>query len=120
MLPMVDVNNVFGEFDPNKMVMGKSFQIGKEMRLRKDTVRDEKGDEWFPLFTDNKELNKQPTTPISINHPIRIILEDGLRSDRVKGVVINPFGQSVQLTKDVLKMLFDYMNKQAEPSEGGK
>lgn len=38
----------------------------------------------------------------------------------IKGVVINPFGQSVQLTKDVLKMLFDYMNKQAEPSEGGK
>ncbi len=119
--PMVDVNNVFGEFDPNKMVMGKSFQIGKEMRLRKDTVRDEKGDEWFPLFTDNEELNKQPTTPISINHPIKIILEDGLKSDRVQGVVINPFGKALRLPKDILKILFKHIEKEnPETSEGGE
>lgn len=109
--PMVDVNNVIGEFDPDKIVAGKSFQIGKEMRLRKDTMKDGSGNEWFPLFTDTEELNKQPTTNISINHPIKIILEDGLKSDRVQGVVINPFGQSMTLTKEILKILFENYNK---------
>ncbi len=109
--PMVDVNNVIGEFDPDKIVAGKSFQIGKEMRLRKDTMKDGSGNEWFPLFTDTEELNKQPTTNISINHPIKIILEDGLKSDRVQGVVINPFGQSMTLTKEILEILFENYNK---------
>ncbi len=112
--PMVDVNNVIGEFDPNKMVAGKPFQIDKEMRLRKDTMKDGEGNEWFPLFTDEEELNKQPTTNIIINHPIRVILEDGLKSDRVKGVVINPFGQSMTLTKEILKILFDNMGEKKE------
>ena len=109
--PMVDVNNVIGEFDPDKLVAGKPFQIGKEMRLRKDTMSDKDGNEWFPLFTDDEELNKQPTTNIIINHPIRIILEDGLKSDRVKGVVINPFGQAMTLPKEILKILFDKMEE---------
>ncbi len=109
--PMVDVNNVIGEFDPDKMLAGKPFQIGKEMRLRKDTMKDGSGNEWFPLFTDKEELDKQPTTNIIINHPIKIILEDGLKSDRVRGVVINPFGQSMTLTKEILKVLFENYNK---------
>lgn len=109
--PMVDVNNVIGEFDPDKLVAGKPFQIGKEMRLRKDTMSDNDGNEWFPLFTDDEELNRQPTTNIIINHPIRIILEDGLKSDRVKGVVINPFGQAMTLPKEILKILFDKMEE---------
>lgn len=109
--PMIDVNNVIGEFDPDKMVAGKPFQIDKEMRLRKDTMKDGEGNEWFPLFTDDEELNKQHTTNLIINHPIRIILEDGLKSDRVKGVVINPFGQAMTLTKEILKVLFENYEK---------
>lgn len=117
--PMVDVNNVIGEFDPDKMVAGKPFQIGKEMRLRKDTMKDGSGNEWFPLFTDMEELNKQPTTNITINHPIKIILEDGLKSDRVQGVVINPFGQSMTLTKEILKVLFEnYIRIKGENKDG--
>ncbi len=112
--PMVDVNNVISEFDPDKIVAGKDFQIGKEMRLRKETMTDLEGGQWFPLFTDIEELNKQPTTNISINCPIRIILEDGLKSDRVKGVVINPFGQSITLTKEILEILFNTINNSEE------
>ena len=103
--PMVDVNNAMDEFDPEIMTMGKPFQLDKDMRLRKDTVTDGSGKEWFPLFTDNEELRKKPTTNISINVPIGIILEDGLNCDRVEGVVINPFGLSMPIPKDILKIV---------------
>ena len=118
--PMVDVNNVISEFDPDKIVAGKDFQIGKEMRLRKDTMADPEGGQWFPLFTDMEELNKQPTTNISINCSIRIILEDGLKSDRVKGVVINPFGKSMTLTKEILEMLFRTINTNEEDNKNAE
>ena len=84
--------------------------------LRKDTVIDESGKEWFPLFTDNEELRKKPTTNISINVPIRIILEDGLNSDRVEGIVINPFGLSMPISKDVLKIVLS----KSEAAEGSE
>lgn len=112
--PMVDVNNVMGEFDPDKLILGKSIEIGKEMRLRKDTMKSSDGSEWFPLFTDIEELNKQPTTNINMNCPIRIILEDALNSDRVEGAVINPFGQSFTLNKEILKMLFNHFERSSE------
>ncbi|MBR3532766.1 MAG: ADP-ribosylglycohydrolase family protein [Clostridiales bacterium] len=109
--PMVDVNNVITGLDPDKLVMGKDFTIGEEVRLRKDTVTDGEGREWFPLFTDDEELDKKPMSPIRMNVPIRIILEDGLNSDRVEGVVINPFGQPLQIPKDILKIMFEVYNK---------
>ncbi len=112
--PMIDVNNVIDEFDPNKMVTGKPFQIGKEMRLRKETLKGADGKEWFPLFTDMEELHKQPTTNINMNCPIRIILEDALNSDRVEGTVINPFGQSFTLNKDILRILFNHIERSSE------
>ena len=109
--PMVDVNSVITGLDPDKLVMGKDFTIGEEVRLRKDTVTDGEGREWLPLFTDDEELDKKPMSPIRMNVPIRIILEDGLRSDRVEGVVINPFGQPLQIPKDILKIMFKVYNK---------
>lgn len=104
--PMIDVNNVIADLDPDKLVLGKPFQFEKDIRLRKDTVIDKEGNEWFCLYTDYEELNKQPTTNFRMNCPIRVILEDGLYCDNVKGVVINPFGQSVMLNKKVLEVVF--------------
>lgn len=104
--PMVDVNNVMGEMNPDNVVMGKQFKLNNDLRLRMDTMTDENGDQWFPLFTDDEELNKQPTTNITINTDIEMIVHNGINSDRVKGIVINPFGQALPVPKDVLKLIY--------------
>ena len=113
---MIDVNNVVADFDPDKMVVGKPFSFDKEIRLRKDKVKDEEGNEWFCLFTDFEEVDRQPTTNFRINCPIRVILEDGLYCDDVKGVVINPFGQSVMLNKKVLEVVFKQNEEKTDQS----
>lgn len=97
--------------DPDSICLGKDFQITEEVRLRMDTVTDEEGNEWFPLFTDEEELHKQPTSNIIINSPIREILRNGAVSDRVKGVVINPFGERLALPQDVLKITLKGMEE---------
>lgn len=109
--PMVDVNNVIAKFDIENAVMGKSYTLGEEMRLRKDTVVDGSGKEWFPLFTDEEERQKKPTTNISLNVPIRVILEDAYNSDRVEGAVINPFGDSLVLPKDIIDIILKLADK---------
>lgn len=106
--PMVDVNHVSDSFDPERICVGEVIPIEQEMRLQFETMLDSHDDQWFPLFTDSEELNKGTTTNFIINAPIQTILENGLNSDRVKGVVINPFGESLQLSKELLQILFDY------------
>ena len=110
-MPMIDVNGVMDGLNPDSLCLGKDFQITEEMRLRMDTVVDKDGDQWFPLFTDDDEVDKQPTTNIRINTSIKMILNNGLNSDRVKGVVINPFGQMIMLPKDILKIALKGMEE---------
>ena len=40
-----------------------------------------------------------------------MILNNGLNSDRVKGVVINPFGQMIMLPKEILKIALKGMEE---------
>ena len=103
--PMVDMCHMVEALSPDDVILGKSFSFDHDLRLRMDTMKDEQGGEWFPLFTDEEELNRQPTTNVILNVDIKAIVDNGLVSDRVKGVVINPFGQPLPLPKDLLKLI---------------
>ncbi|MBR5944330.1 MAG: SseB family protein, partial [Lachnospiraceae bacterium] len=104
-MPMVDVNNAFGSVSLDDIKMGQNFTLGQEVRLRMETVKDEDGNEWFPLFTDMEELHKQPTANITINTSILVILQNALSSDRVQGVAINPFTEKLVLSKQMIEII---------------
>ena len=105
MMPMIDVNGAMSQLTADDICLGKEYQITEEVRLRMDTVIDEEGNQWFPLFTDEEELNRKETTNIRINTPIEQILRNGVTSDRVLGVVINPFGHMLTIPKEILKIV---------------
>lgn len=109
--PMVDVNNVAGTVDYGQLKRGDTFSFEQEMHLRFDTMADGNGIEWIPLFTNQDELYKGATANITVNMPIQEIIESGLNSDRVAGVVINPFGQALTLPKEILKILVEHYMK---------
>ena len=75
-----------------------------------DTVSEGKDEEWFCLFTSEEELRKQQTGNVIMSLPISEMLETSVRSERVKGVVINPFGKFVRLDKDILKVILKEYN----------
>ncbi len=106
--PMVDVNGAMDAFDFNAIKVGDRVTIDREMRLVFDTMTDGKGGRWFPLFTDEEELNKGLTTNVRVNVAIESVLASGLASERVNGVVINPFGESLTLNKEILKVMMDH------------
>lgn len=100
-------DNVLGLLNVDDMITGKTVTMPEDLRLHFDKMQDGMGELWIPLFTDMEELNKQPTTNININMPIRTILEEGIIDEKVYGVVINPFGDSMPLPKDILKIILN-------------
>ena len=70
-----------------------------------DVVVDDDGNEWFPLYTDDDELGQGVTSGIVMNAPIKVILENAFNSDRVQGVVINPFSEKMILSKQAVEII---------------
>ena len=85
---------------------GDKFTFNREMHLVIDVVREQNGKEWIPMFTDAKELAKGSKRGICVNRSIQDVLAYGLRDAKASGVVINPFGKSVVLNKEMIELLF--------------
>lgn len=109
--PMVDVNHFTDNVKLDELCIGDSFSFDQDLHLQFDTMVDGNGDQWFPLFTDEKELHKGNTTNFIINASIQTILENGLTSERAKGVVINPFGQAITLPREILTILMKHVEE---------
>ncbi|MBE7069281.1 MAG: hypothetical protein E7386_02135 [Ruminococcaceae bacterium] len=106
-MPMIDVNGAMSSINLNELSIGDTFQVTEEVRLRMETVVDGDGNEWFPLFTSEEELNNAPSsTGVTINTPIREIIRNGMNSERVLGVAIDPFGKDrFSIPKEILKFI---------------
>lgn len=115
-MPMVDVNNAFGDLNLDDIMLGKNFTVEKEVRLRMDTVVDDDNNKWLPLYTSDEELNMGVSSGIVMNTPIKAILENALNSDRVQGLVINPFSEKIMLSKQIVDVM---LSKWEDDEENG-
>lgn len=99
-VPMVDQNHAIDTVDWKKLRIGSSFSFDKELRMTIDKVRDGQGKHWIPLYTDEDEVHKQPTTNLMINLRIMELIHAVVREENVQGLVINPFGQHLLIPRD--------------------
>lgn len=110
--PMVDKNNVMEAFDLESITIGESVTLGQELRLTIDKMQDADGNIWVPLYTDEDELNKGNTPNIRINMSILTLIQEACQYDKSMGLVINPFGESFTIPKDILKIVLDVYEKE--------
>lgn len=111
--PMVDKNGVMNAIDLSSLVMGKKFQLEEDLRLTIDKIKDSDGNIWVPLYTDNDEIDKGNTPNIRVNMAIEVLLDETVKYEESKGLVINPFGNPVTVPKEIVKLLLDeYRNNQ--------
>ncbi len=115
--PMEDVSNETGELDPETIVTGNPIGLDKNFKLAIHVITDDDGLRWIPFFTDENELFKEETTSVTLNAPIKIILEDGLFRDDVEGVVVNPFGNSYLIPKEQLAVVMKHLEADDESLE---
>ena len=111
-MPFEDVDNkINASVDVANVKEGDSFSTEDEVRLRMDTMQDREGNLWLPLFFNEQERSLGETANIIMPVLIEDILRVALESEDLKGVVINPFGRSFTLGKELIgTFLYDYDN----------
>ena len=62
--------------------------------------------DYIPIFTDREQIDETRLAGQVAHGPLSVVLEYGLTCNKVKGVVINPFGQPYVIGKEELQHLF--------------
>jgi hypothetical protein len=108
--PYVDATgNFLSEMEFDKLCVGDAVTVKNSVRLRLDTMTDQEGHLWIPLFLGDEARTKGQTANILMPTCIRDILELGLKREDLTGVVINPFDRPFEFRKNMLyHFLRDY------------
>jgi protein involved in ribonucleotide reduction len=97
--------------DLAKMKAGDSYTNDREIPVRIETVVDTADNEWIGVFTSEEELHKGAAGNILVNQPMIDMFEAGIDMDGISGVVINPYGESVRLDKELLGIIMESFEK---------
>ncbi len=111
---MVDKNDVVADLNLSGVKLGDTISFDKEIRMTIDRIKDKDGKIWIPLYTDEEEIAKGATPPITVNLDIAVVIEEAYYNGESCGLVINPFGQALTLPKDILKLVLDYYEENKE------
>ena len=108
MVPFVTVGEgMFSELDVYSLKERDTLTLNHDVRIRMDTVSAGEGEEWFYIFTNKDEIHKQPVPEVVMEIPFADMFDIAGRSDKVAGVVINPFGKYFKADKKVIECIFE-------------
>ena len=79
----------------------------RDVRLKIETVKDADEKEWIGVFTSSEEMHKGSAGNVQMNQSIESILRLALNWEQVNGIVINPFGKYIQMTKKMIELLIN-------------
>lgn len=97
-IDMIDLENV---------KVGDVVQAKEDLHFVMRKLQLENCEEALVAFTSQEEINKgQPTSILS--HSMDTFLKGVVGMDRIVGVVLNPWGASFLLEKDMIEMILQY------------
>lgn len=111
-VPYITTQTFLLEHQINNINIGDTFTLDHDVKLKMETVKDVKGNEWLGVFTSSHEMHKGSSGNFMMDQPILTVLELVLDWEEVNGIVINPFGKYMQLTKDMIAILIGIYEKQ--------
>lgn len=106
-VPYITTHSILSEEQLNSINIGDAFTLNHDVKLKLETVKDVKGNEWMGVFTSTNEMHKGSSGNVQINQSILSILKSVLDLEEVNGIVINPFGKHIQISKNMIA-LFEY------------
>jgi len=122
-VPYITDDSLFSEDQLSSMKIGDVVSADRDVKLRIETVKDACEKEWLGVFTSSEEMRKGSAGNVQMNQSILSILKLALDWEKVQGIVINPFGKYIQMTKKMIALLisgYDYYEKEREEKEDGK
>lgn len=115
-VPYITTHSILSEEQLNSINIGDAFTLNHDMKLKLETVKDVKGNEWMGVFTSTNEMHKGSSGNVQINQSILSILKSVLDLEEVNGIVINPFGKHIQISKNMIALLISIYNECAKES----
>lgn len=115
-VPYITTHSILSEEQLNSINIGDAFTLNHDVKLKLETVKDVKGNEWMGVFTSTNEMHKGSSGNVQINQLILSILKSVLDLEEVNGIVINPFGKHIQINKNMIALLISIYDECAKES----
>ncbi len=115
-VPYITTHSILSEEQLNSINIGDAFTLNHDVKLKLETVKDVKGNEWMGVFTSTNEMHKGSSGNVQINQSILSILQSVLDLEEVNGIVINPFGKHIQINKNMIALLISIYDECAKES----
>ena len=104
-VPYITNNPFLPKEQINSINIGDTFTLDHDVKLKMETVKDASGIEWLGVFTSINEMHKGSSGNVQINQSILSILKLVLDWKEIDGIVINPFGKYMQISKAMILLL---------------
>lgn len=104
-VPYITKNPFLSKEQANSINIGDTFTLDHDVKLKMETVKDASGIEWLGVFTSTEEMHKGSSGNVQINQSILSILRLALDLEEINGIVINPFGKYMQISKAMILLL---------------
>lgn len=104
-VPYITKNPFLSKEQTNSINIGDTFTLDHDVKLKMETVKDASGIEWLGVFTSTEEMHKGSSGNVQINQSILSILRLALDLEEINGIVINPFGKYMQISKAMILLL---------------
>lgn len=104
-VPYITKNSFLSKEQINSISIGDTFALDHDVKLKMETVKDASGVEWLGVFTSTEEMHKGSCENVQINQSILSILRLALDLEEINGIVINPFGKYMQISKAMILLL---------------
>ena len=109
LIPVIPPQAMFDMIDIDHVKIGDTVTSQEEMHFKLHHIQTNDGKMWLVAFTSDEEYRKGEAASI-INNFIGSMLE-GCAEMPEEGIVINPWGQSFLLTKDLIKLILQVDKK---------
>lgn len=104
-VPYITKNSFLSKEQLSSINIGGTFTLDHDVKIKMETVKDASGIEWLGVFTSTEEMHKGSSGNVQINQSILSILKLVLDWKEIDGIVINPFGKYMQISKAMILLL---------------
>lgn len=104
-VPYITKNPFLSKEQLSSINIGDTFTLDHDVKLKMETVKDMNGKEWLGVFTSSNEMHKGSSGNVQISQSILSILKLVIDWKEIDGIVINPFGKFMQISKAMILLL---------------
>ena len=104
-VPYITKNPFLSKEQLSSINIGDTFTLDHDVKLKMETVKDMNGKEWLGVFTSSNEMHKGSSGNVQISQSILSILKLVIDWKEIDGIVINPFGKYMQISKAMILRL---------------